>query len=49
MKKVLNSKIFEIITNERSHLIVKSNQEKLEQLFKENKIFEYRLLTIYNL
>ena len=42
-------KIYDVYTNERTHILVKATQEELEKLFAEDKIKEYTLARIYNL
>ena len=42
-------KIFDVYTNERTHVLVKATQEELEKLFAEDKIKEYTLAKIYKL
>ena len=42
-------KIFDVYTNERTHVLVRATQEELEKLFAENKIKEYTLAKIYKL
>ena len=41
-------KIFDVYTNERTHILVKATQEELEKLFAEDKIKEYTLAKIFN-
>ena len=40
-------KIYNVYTNERTHILVKATQEELEKLFAEDKIKEYTLARIY--
>ena len=42
-------KIYDVYTNERTHILVKATQEELEKLFAEDKIKEYTLARIYKL
>lgn len=43
------TKIYDVYTNERTHILVKATQEELEKLFAEDKIKEYTLARIYKL
>ena len=41
--------LFVVRTNGRENILVKAEQDDLERLFREDKIVEYTLATIYKL
>lgn len=45
----MSKQIFEVMLNDRTKILVKAEQEKLEQLVKENKIYEYVFVKIHTL
>lgn len=41
--------LFEVTTNDREKILVKADQDELEIMVKENKIYEYKLPKIYTI
>lgn len=49
MKTVKNTTLYQVMLNDRTKIIVKSNPDTLEKLFQANKIYEWTSLTIYKI
>ena len=47
MKTYISKNLFEVLTNDRERIIVKSDPETLENMMLNNRIHEWSVLTIH--